>query len=888
MASLKNDTAENGQGFRFRYVFYIAAVLLMVLAIVSHSPGDMAVIEGGSDAQIENWIGIIGAQISRLLFYLYGIAVYPIMIVLLLCLVRSFMPFPMKRRGYVGSLIAVIIGITILMGMFPLDFCRYTEMLGIGHSKAPALALSGGVIGQQLAAPETNYLAAGIIRRYIGTVGTAIVGTVCLLTGAVFIFLADWKSVFFQLFVHADTLIKEREEKKKREDEEKAKDSPATADADMPSPPEKKKKDKVKEPEAVTAPTAPPSPEKTEETAKQEKEAEILDNESPLNTAKEETKAEEDVVYYGTRKGGKVVAKQLDKPVKEISQEVSAREEKPEAPAPQIITPTPAPVSKAFEEEPRERKAPSKASGGSVFKGNDSDYTLPPISLLEKPKDPPKDDLMLAHIEDAKRILQSTLDSFNVDGRVTSAITGPRVTRLEVTLSPGVKVEKVSGISNNIAMDLQAESIRILAPIPGRNAVGVEIPNKIASAVYMRSLMETPEWKESRADIPVVLGKDVAGRPVILDLAKAPHLLIAGSTGSGKSVCMNTLIMSLLFRFSPSDLRLILVDPKVVELEMYTPLPHLITPVVNDPKKVPLALRWGVAEMEKRYRMIAKAKTRNLAGFNSRPPDKEQLFDDAGNPIPEKLPLLVIIVDELADIMMTDAKSDVETSIARIAQKGRAAGIHIVIATQRPSVNIITGVIKANLPTRIAFRVTSITDSRVILDQKGAETLLGKGDMLFVPPGSANIERMQGAMVADPDIQKVVEFVSSQVEQDFDNKVVAGGEDGDDIDGDISDSVADSFDDEEDDGNDVTSFKEVSGTVAKYLQPGDGELVKKALEIILSERKASTSYLQRRLTIGYNKAAELIETFEKRGIVSAPLPGGQKRDILVFDEIDGK
>jgi S-DNA-T family DNA segregation ATPase FtsK/SpoIIIE len=317
----------------------------------------------------------------------------------------------------------------------------------------------------------------------------------------------------------------------------------------------------------------------------------------------------------------------------------------------------------------------------------------------------------------------------------------------------------------------------------------------------------------------------------------------------------------------------------------YYCLPHLITPVVNDAQKVPLALRWAVNEMEKRYRILAKAKTKNLAGFNSRNMSEVEELDDAGRPLPEKLPILVIIIDELADIMMSDARKDVETSVARIAQKGRAAGIHIVIATQRPGVNIITGTIKANLPTRIAFKVGSQTDSRVILDQNGAEKLLGKGDMLFIPPGSSNLERIQGAMVDDKDIVKVVEFVSSQSEQTFDQKVVAEPEEAaagaavfPNDDEDFNDNDGDNDDTQGDIGN--------SPLVHKYLRSGDSDLMRKALELVLLERKASTSYIQRRLSIGYNRAAEIMDELESRGLVSPPLPGGSKREILVFDEVE--
>ena len=521
-------------------------------------------------------------------------------------------------------------------------------------------------------------------------------------------------------------------------------------------------------------------------------------------------------------------------------------------------------------------------SGKAVVPQAQSAYTLPHIFQLGKGVESAGEDP--EEIRDKKERLQQTMDSFGVAGSVQGHISGPRITCYEIKLDQGVPVSKVTRIEDNIKMDLSAVSIRILAPIPGRSVVGVEIPNRQPEAVFMRSVMESPEWTASKAEIPIVLGKDVAGKAAILDLAKAPHLLIAGSTGSGKSVCMNTLIMSLLFRFSPEELQLILVDPKVVEMADYQTLPHLITPVINDSKKVPIALRWAVNEMEKRYRQLAKAGVKKLADYNSRPvSNTAPILDDDGLPLPDRIPLLVVIVDELADLMMTDAKSDVETSIARIAQKGRAAGIHIVIATQRPSTNIITGVIKANLPTKIAFKVSSGIDSRVILDKMGAEMLLGRGDMLFIPPGCSDLERIQGAMVDDKDIKEIVAYVSKQRSQSFNQQVVAEENELDDTSADIPDYApkaeysGEMFDDDDD------FPTEISPIIAKYLQPGDNELMAKALEIIIMERKVSISYLQRRLTIGYNTAAKLIDELEKRNVVSGPLPGGSKREILITD-----
>ena len=497
-------------------------------------------------------------------------------------------------------------------------------------------------------------------------------------------------------------------------------------------------------------------------------------------------------------------------------------------------------------------------------------YTLPSLDLLSK-SSTQSNVVRPQEIEAKKEILQDTLDSFSIDATVGDTTAGPRVTLFEIKPAPGVKVERISSLANNISMNLKAESLRILTPIPGKDTVGIEVPNRASSSVSIRALIENANWKKSQAGIPLVLGKSISGKPVILDLAKAPHLLIAGATGSGKSVCMNTLILSLLYRFSPDQLKLIMVDPKVVEFSGYNSLPHLVTPVVTQVKKVPVVLRWVLNQMEWRYDILSKVGARNIAGFNARKVDKNSpLTDDNGDPIPERLPFLVVIIDELADIMMT-AKAEVETSLARIAQLARAVGIHVVVATQRPSVNVITGIIKANFPTRIAFQVTSVVDSRTILDGKGAESLLGRGDMLFKPPGGAKLERTQGAMVEDDEIERVVSFVSEQAQPEFMEDILTFGTK-------KGENEAPGGAIPRADAN-VNSGMSPELTQKESLD-GDEELIQQAIATILRDRRATTSHIQRRLRIGYNRAALIIEKLEQRGIIG-PQIGTAPRQILV-------
>lgn len=503
------------------------------------------------------------------------------------------------------------------------------------------------------------------------------------------------------------------------------------------------------------------------------------------------------------------------------------------------------------------------------------DYVFPPLSLLAEPQ-------VAGTIseEDHAGTMQAlvrTLDEFGVKVIPGEIHTGPVITRYEVKPAPGVRVEKIVNLDKNIALGLQAMSVRILAPVPGKGTVGIEVPNKISEAVCMRDIIESRAWAEANAEIPVVLGKDVTGKPMVMDLTKMPHVLIAGSTGSGKTVCINAIIASLLYHSGPDDLRFIMVDPKVVEMQMYNALPHMLIPVVTEAKKVPGALKWLIAEMEHRYQIFAKTNVRNIAGFNAKlMKDKEEQAkaeamdadmtpeeraavsnmevprdDDAFEVPKKKLPYIVCIIDELADLMMV-APADIETCIARIAQLARAAGIHLVLATQRPSVNVVTGVIKANLPSRISFKVASKIDSRTILDGGGAEALIGKGDMLFIPPGTSSLVRAQGAFVSDDEIEAIVEFLKEnndppQIAQEVQQQIDAGGDDG---------------------ASGVDGGEEAD------------ELLPDAIDVLRSTKRASTSMLQRRLRVGYNRAARLMEVLEDRGIVG-PENGSSPREILV-------
>ncbi len=853
MAKNENISGESGNPFRVRNLFYLLGAVLFFLAVISHDPGDFAVLSGGVSGVVNNWIGNVGAKVACMLFLLFGLATYLLAVIVLLAAIRSFMPQKLCRTWFFipGTLLALI-GASVIFAFDPAAFAGTCEELGLGRSAAADYALSGGVFGQLLAAPGCESIQPGVLRLSIGPVGCILVSSTLLLAGLIMLYRSEWHSVLVNA---VDLLIP-------------ASDSGYAMEKEVVRPEKTAKKEKISFAERVRQLTA-----RNEELSQQltaeveaEKTAQV-----PVPAMAAEKSNDGDLFARTAVEAPAVQVENIEPVMPETTPAVSSKNES---------TPAAPPVHELA-------KPTLVQAGEKAVKVRSSDYVLPLMTMLGKGSEiaGEKPEVIARN----KEVLQMVLESFKVDGQVVGHVSGPRVTRYEIKLAPSVKVSKVTEIENNIAMNLKARSLRILAPIPGKDVIGVEVPNSEAEGITMRSIMEADVWKNSRMEIPIVLGKDVSGEPVVVDLAMAPHLLIAGATGSGKSVCMNTLIMSLLMKFGPEDLKLILVDPKVVEMADYATLPHLITPVIDDFKKVPLALRWAATEMDKRYKQLAKAGVRKLKDYNNRQLPETPVLDDDGVPIPDKLPVLIVIIDELADLMQTDARSDIETSISRIAAKGRAAGVHIVVATQRPSRDVITGTIKSNLPTRISFRVPSLTDSRVILDQKGAEALLGMGDMLLLcPKRGLELERIQGAWVADGDIKQVVKFVSDQAPQSFDEQVVAGNEDedGDDVPmnkkgsrssaGDWSEEDAEAF---------IDSGFELDPMVARYMQPGDDDLVRKALEVVLLEKKASTSYIQRRLKIGYNRAAELIDLMEERGIVGPPSGSGAKRDILVFDDI---
>jgi len=802
-----------------------------------------------------NLVGVVGAEFSFWAFHVIGVATWLVPLFLLWMGIRFLVQ--QDRRKRVITFVAVLASLVAASGL--------AAML----EETGTMQMDGGIFERQLSqgvgGSLGGFIATRCLEPVIGLFGSFLVLLMGLVIGSIIVFSDNLGKGLDFIQERYRAFLEGRAESK----DERRKAKQAAREAKQ-----RAKLEKQKAREAARAERAAARAEK-----KAKKSAE------PEPKAKEEA---DDTTDTEEKRRPSLLRQPVGAPpgLKRNGAEGSKKRKSTQAP---VTTPIPEePEEELHEPEPKKPKLDAstikiisgekteKAARASIPERR-GDYVFPPLDLLAEAPDAsqltPED-----HAATMEALVR-TLDEFGVKVIPGEIHTGPVITRYEVKPAPGVRVEKIVNLDKNIALGLKAMSVRILAPVPGKGTVGIEVPNKIAQAVCMRDIVESKAWAETKAEIPIVLGKDVTGKPMVTDLTKMPHVLIAGSTGSGKTVCINAIIASLLYHSGPDDLRFIMVDPKVVEMQMYNSLPHMLIPVVTDPKKVTGALKWLIAEMEQRYQIFAKVNVRNIAGFNAKiSRDKEEQAkaeamdaemsaeeraaaqqievprDDDAFEIPKKkMPYIVCVIDELADLMMV-APADIESGIARLAQLARAAGIHLILATQRPSVNVITGVIKANLPSRISFKVASKVDSRTILDGGGAEALIGKGDMLFIPPGTSNFVRAQGAFVSDDEVNGIVEFLKDKNEppvfaEDVQKQIDAGGDDGGGGDG--------------GDGDD-----------------GGDELLSDAIDVLRSTKRASTSMLQRRLRIGYNRAARLMDELEQRGIVG-PENGSSPREIMV-------
>ncbi len=828
------------------------AALLVLLALISYDHRDLPYFATDPNPQPSNFIGPVGAHGSLALFFVFGMAAYAVPFLLTWAAALLFLRPETRWLRTAGWMAAWLVSSACLLHLQPWGKEWASSVNTVG---------SGGYVGQL----TSDYF----LTALLGGVGSGIVLGLVWVVSSVFLFELHQRAAWLDFCTglwhswknrrqeerlsRADPLERLAAEERKLQQQLRAlEEQMAIQGLGSESAP----KGRVRKPRVIDGARAE-VPAVVEEEVSSREEAAV-----PTPAMAEEL---------------------MEAPAAEAS--MSIAEEAP--PVSEAVTaeqgaPVESAVAAPVARRPRTRKpkASALASEEGSLPGYE-DYQLPPLDLLT-PHDPsamPVFDEAL--LQANAHLIVTTLAQFGIEAAAGDITRGATITRYEVLPAQGVRVDKIRGLQRDLARVLKAEKINILAPIPGKDSVGIEIPNSDKVPVVLRDLLEAAEWTGNRQKIPISVGKDVYGKALVPDLAEMPHLLIAGTTGSGKSVSINCLLLSLLYRFSPRDLRLILVDPKQVELQAYNTLPHLVLPVVTDPKKVLHALRWAIREMEERYRILAKVGVRNIYSFNSRPKQKQLSLLDAlppenacetedgetssvqeipaerarreaveqEPPIPDRLPYVVIVIDELADLMQT-APADVEMAIARLTAKARAAGIHLVVATQTPRREVITGVIKTNIPSRVAFQVPSALDSRVILDENGAENLLGKGDLLFMPPGSAKLVRGQGAFVSDDEVKRVVDFCAAQgtatFDQELHRRVQGGG--GDD-----------------------------------ELAAEDQELVDKCLEIIRQEKRASTSLLQRRLRIGYNRAAWVMDVLERRGIVG-PENGAKPREILVDPE----
>ena len=753
--------------------------------------------------------GYIGKNLSPALGGIFGYIKYFIPVFLFLGAINTIREKDyLNYRKKIGMIIIIMIFVDIVLATSQISSGNLDRNAPLGDALSKAFDLGtkdmgGGVLGTLFAMP---------LVKLFGGVATVIISVGLALVLLVYV-----------LGLHPVDILQAHFERNERIKEENAKNEQKIEARET----TRERKEREKEERRLAR------------LAEKEKKNAELDDQITINIKQPESTKTAGVEVPDFNENDNKRNKLLDlfKKNKETEEE---NEKEPEA----------EPVEDKFKEQEIEKEEKTKQVlelEHTTLVAQEENYEYPPIDLLGK-VDSKTGNSRKKLLETAEK-LRKTLQSFGVSAKVENVSVGPAITRYELSPAQGVRVSKIANLSDDIALSLEAETIRIEAPIPGKHTVGIEIPNKTKSMVPLRDIIESDKFVDHKSKVAFALGKDVAGDIVVTDISKMPHLLIAGQTGSGKSVCINTLITSILYKAKPSEVKLLMIDPKVVELSVYNGIPHLLIPVVTDPKKASGALQWAVQEMVNRYSLFAAAKVRDIKGYN------EKAEENGEN----KLPQIVIIIDELADLMMVAAK-EVQDSICRLAQLARAAGMNLVIATQRPSVDVITGLIKANIPSRIAFSVSSFVDSKTILDIGGAEKLLGKGDMLFYPTGESKPSRIQGAFISDKEVENIVKFVKKDETQIYDEKII----------------------------EEIENAQKDQGKEGKN-DPGNGDddetdpLLNEAIEMVIDSGTASTSYIQRRFEVGYARAGRIIDQMEERGVISG-YAGSKPREVLISKE----
>jgi len=786
-------------------VFFLLLGLFAFASLFFYHAEDMAFYSSHPTLPVANYAGVFGAYLAFGLFLVFGISAFIIPFVFLLWAECFFLQKVPERKlfKFIGLAIALLSIATIVT-------------ITVGPQQR---FVYGGAFG---------YVAGNHLLRYFGRLGSYILAGSALLLSLLLatdfllyplframvekcqaIFSSIAERFFHKSKKNGNTaILKKEQERQIKELKQKEKEKLVPRIPDIPL------KIKTYQPTAGMADDKPNSPSKSSK----------VNGTSPGNLQSEENRCQDKA---------KAEKKPKEEPKKPVFQSATIKTELSDK-------------EKQQAETGSGDEASFRGVIGSQIKA-DANYQFPPVDLLKRPKEDViggGDDL-----EANSKAIEATLAEFEIEVKVVEVEQGPKITLYEILPAPGVRANSIAAYEDDISMALRATSIRMIIPIPGKQTIGIEVPNSVSRPILVREMIENPDFRSQKCMLPLILGKDTSGRPMIADLAAMPHILIAGTTGSGKTVCINSIIAGFLYHCTPSQLKLVMVDPKMVELAVYNKIPHMLSPVVTDVRKAANTLNWVVMEMEKRYRLFATVGVRNIVGFNTRELSEEgvkqvEAAGDSEHVIPASIPYIVVIIDELADLMLV-AQDKVETAITRLAQLSRAVGIHLILATQRPSVDVITGVIKANFPARVAFKVASVVDSRTILDNKGADKLLGRGDMLFIQPGSDNMIRGQAPLIEDEEINRLVEFVSRQGKPEYHSEIQS-----------------------------VQNSSMPGGIGEK------DEIFDEAKRIVLTTRQASTSYLQRRLRLGYSRAARVVDQLEAAGVIG-PQDGAKPREILL-------
>lgn len=840
----------------------ILFAIFSFIGLVTYDWNDVAALNSNGNSQVQNLMGVAGANYTYLSYLFWGIAAWVLPVWLLICAVAFF------RRERLGWRFLWMLMITISLAALFQIFFKSNLTYVLSDEKLNIAPNGGGIVGYLL----TDLF----VYKWLGLCGSLCIFIPMLIAGIILLIgfsrigcyiLALRSRISSASEVDRQELANLRQ--KQREQKEEIRQERLRLEAEAK---QKKREEKLAE--------ARERQQKREEAAaRRQEEKEAKKHRSSISIAEEaddssdngsyddygalDPDQEEPGVFSNNSNSGEnddVIRVDIDSEEDSIfvkptePQKATRKSRKPTRVEPSI--------------EHHEVETVAKDSRGVITGTNDKkkDFSLPSTSMLTPAVKQSDFSGTADEIKVKSKLIEDTLAEFRIKVNVFNVVSGPVITCYELKPEVGVRVENISRYANNLQMTLEAKSMRILSPIPGKNAIGIEVPNSIRRPVNIREVAESPEWKESvqKMAVPMLLGEDVSGKPVIADLAKMPHMLVAGTTGSGKSVCLNSILAGFMLSRTPEDLRLIMVDPKKVEFTPYTDLPHLIVPIITEAKKVAASLQWAIAEMNRRLDLFKRVKVRNITGFNNREKAKQTtLFGliEEEEPLPDKLPYIVIVIDEMADLMLS-AKQEVEPRIVRLAQLSRAVGIHMILATQRPSVNVITGLIKANFPARIAFKVSQRVDSSTILDQVGAEHLIGYGDMLFSDPSQGSTYRGQGCWISDQEVEDLVNAYKKQGEPVYIAELKEK-----------LDNISESSDGGKSFGGDSDSND------GGAEEDADTELMRKALEYIVQTRRASTSSIQRTLRIGFNRAARIMDELEARGCIG-PANGSGPREIL--------